>query len=81
MNSRKYHPYGRALRRRRREEALNELRLAETIAEEREERKANPRDDCDDANDALLAMLIVLVCLRILNAILMEFVITLLKKI
>ncbi|KIK56422.1 hypothetical protein GYMLUDRAFT_819677 [Collybiopsis luxurians FD-317 M1] len=32
MNSRKFHPYSHALRRRRHGEALNELRLAETIA-------------------------------------------------
>ncbi|KIK56425.1 hypothetical protein GYMLUDRAFT_247923 [Collybiopsis luxurians FD-317 M1] len=81
MNSRKYHPYAHALRRHRREEVLNELRLAKTIAEEREEREARCKDDCDDANDGLLVMLVVLICLRILNAIFMGFVITLLTKI
>ncbi|KIK56396.1 hypothetical protein GYMLUDRAFT_819122 [Collybiopsis luxurians FD-317 M1] len=60
MNSRKYHPYGHALHRRRREEALNELRLSETIAEEeqeeeQEEQKADHEDDCERTNDTILA--------------------------
>ncbi|KIK56427.1 hypothetical protein GYMLUDRAFT_47189 [Collybiopsis luxurians FD-317 M1] len=77
MPAERYRPYGCTARRRRREEALNELRLAQTIAEEHQEQKVEPQDDYDDD---LLYMLVVLVILRILNAILMEVALVPLSK-